>query len=112
MARMFSRSCSLSVVKMRMPFRPREMETYHCWAFGGSTPLSRYQAFLIQIAAFTSMATQNASQTDRNRIRIGRKLCIDPEDSERSLLFPIHLFGKARRTSSFWKDLADTMRAA
>jgi hypothetical protein len=27
----FSRSCSLSGVKMRMPRRPREIVTYHCW---------------------------------------------------------------------------------
>ena len=29
----FSRSCCLSGVKMRMPRRPREMVTYHCCAF-------------------------------------------------------------------------------
>ena len=27
---MFSRSCSLSLVKTRIPLRPREIVTYHC----------------------------------------------------------------------------------
>ena len=30
---MFSRNCALSVVKMWMPLRPREIVTYHCWSF-------------------------------------------------------------------------------
>ena len=30
---MFSRSCSLSLVKTRMPLRPREIVTYHCCRF-------------------------------------------------------------------------------
>jgi hypothetical protein len=32
----------------------------------------------------------------QNRIRIGRTFCIDPEESERSPIFPIHLFGQGR----------------
>ena len=59
----FSRNCSLSGVKMRMPRPPREMVTYHCWALvaalmvesetGREEEALAAVAFLLRIASLT-----------------------------------------------------------